>query len=240
MKRFLTLALCTLLMACTGEENIYREYECYFVFDTFLHPLPCQLTATLGNLGQYVKIETRVLIGPVNPGYLEDEFVFATRIAIAWVGRTKAGSRGFEMVEDFGDFDLTHCTIVVGVVDVFEKRSHVSKPVGSHFFWIQCHILFLLFKTKVMIFPEIPVGLAQAGQPRLRQNKKARLTRSLLIVRSDVENGGAAYNSKVEYEVCSPFSDFFLIRLELRFCPTKNVVLEKLATLLFCLILIVG
>ena len=60
MKRFLTLALCTLLMACTGEENIYREYECYFVFDTFLHPLPCQLTATLGNLGQYVKIETRV------------------------------------------------------------------------------------------------------------------------------------------------------------------------------------
>ena len=60
MKRFLTLALCTLLMACTGEQNIYREYECYFVFDTFLHPLPCQLTATLGNLGQYVKIETRV------------------------------------------------------------------------------------------------------------------------------------------------------------------------------------
>ena len=60
MKRFLTLALCTLLMSCTGEENIYREYECYFLFDTFLHPLPCQLTATLGNNGQYVKIETRV------------------------------------------------------------------------------------------------------------------------------------------------------------------------------------
>ena len=60
MKRFLTLALCTLLMACTGEENIYREYECYFVFDTFLHPSPCQLTATVGELVQSVKMEKAV------------------------------------------------------------------------------------------------------------------------------------------------------------------------------------
>ena len=60
MKRRLTLLLCTLLMACVGEENIYREYECYFVFETSLHPLPCQLTATLSTNGQFVKVETQV------------------------------------------------------------------------------------------------------------------------------------------------------------------------------------
>ena len=60
MKRFLSLLLSVVLMACTGEENIYREYECYFVFDTFLHPLPCQLTATLSSNGQFVKITTSV------------------------------------------------------------------------------------------------------------------------------------------------------------------------------------
>ena len=60
MKRFLSLLLTVVLMACTGEENIYREYECYFVFDTFLHPLPCQLTATLSSNGQFVKITTSV------------------------------------------------------------------------------------------------------------------------------------------------------------------------------------
>ena len=31
MKRLLILSLCTLLMACVGEENIYHEYECYFL-----------------------------------------------------------------------------------------------------------------------------------------------------------------------------------------------------------------
>ena len=47
MKRWLSLLLCTLLMACAGDENVYREYECRFVFDPMLHPLPCQLTAML-------------------------------------------------------------------------------------------------------------------------------------------------------------------------------------------------
>ena len=60
MKRCLILSLLTLLMACTGDENIYREYQCYFLFDTFLHPLPCQLTAALSSTGSFVKIETSV------------------------------------------------------------------------------------------------------------------------------------------------------------------------------------
>ena len=60
MKRWLTLALCTLMTACTGDDRIYRDYECYFIFDTSLHPLPCQLTATLSSNGQFVKIETRL------------------------------------------------------------------------------------------------------------------------------------------------------------------------------------
>ena len=60
MKRILLLMLIAVLAACTGDGNIYREYQCNFVFDTFLHPLPCQLTATLSSNGQYVKIETSV------------------------------------------------------------------------------------------------------------------------------------------------------------------------------------
>ena len=63
MKRCLTLLLCTLLMACVGDENIYREYECRFVFDTSLHPLPCQLTAMLTTPGQFMKIETSMQQG---------------------------------------------------------------------------------------------------------------------------------------------------------------------------------
>ena len=63
MKRCLTLLLCTLLMACVGDENIYREYECRFVFDPTLHPLPCQLTAMLSTPGQFMKIETSVQQG---------------------------------------------------------------------------------------------------------------------------------------------------------------------------------
>ena len=58
MKRWLALLLCSLLMACTGDGDIYREYECRFVFDTTLHPLPCQLTAMVSTPGQFMKIET--------------------------------------------------------------------------------------------------------------------------------------------------------------------------------------
>ena len=60
MKRLLSLLLIAVLAACTGEGNIYREYECYFLFDTFLHPLPCQLTAMLSSNGQFMKVETYV------------------------------------------------------------------------------------------------------------------------------------------------------------------------------------
>ena len=60
MKRLFSLLLIVLLTACTGDEDIYREYECYLLFDTFLHPLPCQLTAALSSNGTFVKIETRV------------------------------------------------------------------------------------------------------------------------------------------------------------------------------------
>ena len=58
MRRWLALLLCSLLMACTGDGDIYREYECRFVFDTTLHPLPCQLTAMVSTPGQFMKIET--------------------------------------------------------------------------------------------------------------------------------------------------------------------------------------
>ena len=58
MKRWLALLLCSLLMACTGDGDIYREYECRFVFDTTLHPLPCQLTAMVSTPGQFMKVET--------------------------------------------------------------------------------------------------------------------------------------------------------------------------------------
>ena len=58
MKRLLFACLCALLMGCGADSSISREYECYFVFDTSLHPQPCQLTAILGNSGHFCKIES--------------------------------------------------------------------------------------------------------------------------------------------------------------------------------------
>ena len=63
MKRLLFISLCALLMSCVGENNISREYECYFVFDTSLHPLPCQLTGILGNPGHFAKVESSMVQG---------------------------------------------------------------------------------------------------------------------------------------------------------------------------------
>jgi len=60
MKRLLALFICAILMACVGDDRIYREYQCYFVFDSSLHPMPCQLTAMLGTNGQFMKIETQM------------------------------------------------------------------------------------------------------------------------------------------------------------------------------------
>ena len=63
MKWAKTLFLVFCLTACNGEDNVYREYACSFTFDTSLHPLPCQLTAILGNNGHFAKIETSVVQG---------------------------------------------------------------------------------------------------------------------------------------------------------------------------------
>jgi hypothetical protein len=50
--------LFVLLSACQGEEAISHNYRCYFIFDTSLHPLPCQLTGILGNPGHFCKVES--------------------------------------------------------------------------------------------------------------------------------------------------------------------------------------
>lgn len=43
-----------LLCACDDVENsVYRGYSCFFIFDTTLHPMPCQLTMALGNPGHF-------------------------------------------------------------------------------------------------------------------------------------------------------------------------------------------
>ena len=63
MNKTFVLFFCLILFICCGESNIYREYECSFTFDTTLHPLPCHLTAILGNPGHYVKIETSTIQG---------------------------------------------------------------------------------------------------------------------------------------------------------------------------------
>ena len=46
-----------IFLSCNSEDAIYREYRCYFLFDTQLHPMPCQLTSIIGNPGQFCKIE---------------------------------------------------------------------------------------------------------------------------------------------------------------------------------------
>lgn len=52
-----------MLSACSGDESIYHEYRCNFVFDTSLHPLPCQLTGIIGNAGHFAKVETSMVQG---------------------------------------------------------------------------------------------------------------------------------------------------------------------------------
>lgn len=62
MRRLAFLVL-VVLCACTGSDSISRDYRCSFIFDTTLHPLPCQLTAILGNSGHFCKIEASVVHG---------------------------------------------------------------------------------------------------------------------------------------------------------------------------------
>lgn len=64
MKRLLLFCACVLMMACDDAENsIYRNYSCYFIFDTTLHPAPCQLTTALGNPGHFLMIKSTMVSG---------------------------------------------------------------------------------------------------------------------------------------------------------------------------------
>jgi len=56
---YVTMSLIVILSlsACNSEDAIYREYQCYFLFDTQLHPMPCQLTGIMGNPGHFCKVE---------------------------------------------------------------------------------------------------------------------------------------------------------------------------------------
>ena len=60
MSKCLLVCLSICLLSCNAEDAVYREYQCYFIFDTQLHPQPCQLTAILGNPGHFCKIEASV------------------------------------------------------------------------------------------------------------------------------------------------------------------------------------
>lgn len=59
----LVLATCVLLTACNEENSVYRDYRCYFVFDTTLHPAPCHLTSAMGNTGHFLIVKTQMKEG---------------------------------------------------------------------------------------------------------------------------------------------------------------------------------
>jgi len=46
-----------------AEDSIYRGHPCYFIFDTSLHPLPCQLTSAIGNTGHFLTVSTTLVSG---------------------------------------------------------------------------------------------------------------------------------------------------------------------------------
>ena len=60
MRRLWLLMACVLLMACDEENSVYRDYPCYFVFDTTLHPAPCHLTSALGNRGHFLIVTSEM------------------------------------------------------------------------------------------------------------------------------------------------------------------------------------
>ena len=63
MKKTIVFFIGLLLAACNAEDAVYREYRCYFLFDTQLHPIPCQLTGILGNPGHFCKVEASQEMG---------------------------------------------------------------------------------------------------------------------------------------------------------------------------------
>ena len=54
------LSVCLMMAACNANDSISRENRCLFIFDTSLHPLPCQLTGILGNNGHFCQVQTYV------------------------------------------------------------------------------------------------------------------------------------------------------------------------------------
>jgi len=67
LKSILSIYICQialfLLVGCTADDSISRDYRCMFIFDTSLHPIPCQLTGIIGNPGHFCKVETSVVQG---------------------------------------------------------------------------------------------------------------------------------------------------------------------------------
>lgn len=63
MRKTIVFMMGIMFAACTADDSISRSYRCNFVFDTSLHPLPCQLTGILGNNGHFCKVEHRVVKG---------------------------------------------------------------------------------------------------------------------------------------------------------------------------------
>ena len=56
--------LLLLLLSCDNAENsVYQDHKCYFIFDTSLHPLPCQLTSALGNPGHFLTVSSTMSNG---------------------------------------------------------------------------------------------------------------------------------------------------------------------------------
>jgi nitrite reductase/ring-hydroxylating ferredoxin subunit len=60
---FIVFCFCFCLYSCTGDEAISRNYRCYFVFDTSLHPMPCHLTSIIGNPGQFCMVQSSMVNG---------------------------------------------------------------------------------------------------------------------------------------------------------------------------------
>ena len=63
MRKTIVFMMGLMLAACTADDSISRNYRCSFIFDTSLHPLPCQLTGILGNNGHFCKVEHRLVKG---------------------------------------------------------------------------------------------------------------------------------------------------------------------------------
>lgn len=64
MRKLAVLLMSLLVWACDDVENsVYRGHACYFIFDTALHPIPCQLTVALGNPGHFMTISAKMVGG---------------------------------------------------------------------------------------------------------------------------------------------------------------------------------